>query len=278
MSVRLQELISRSSEDETIEDKIYDVLVSATRANLVATNLLAIRVGKEGVPGDSLKINLADKDAMLVHEIAEGAEVPLDYGTISDFTITPKKYGLRPLITKEMMEDGKWDLIQYNLQEAGYQMAKKLDSLLLAQIEAGDSAASNTVSGGSAITTANINTGIYNLESGDYKATDFVVSPAIAMDIRNIDTFVEADKAGITNPSKGLIGQIFGMTVWQSTQVTANYAYVIDRNHALVLVEKRPITIEKYDDVTRDLSGVVVTARWGVRYLRSAACCVITTS
>jgi HK97 family phage major capsid protein len=277
MNVRLQELLTRSAEDETIEDKIYDVLVKAVRSKLVATNVLAIRVSKGSFPGDSIKIDLADRNTMLVHEIAEGAEVPIDYGTISDFTITPKKYGLRPLITKEMMEDGKWDLIQYNLEEAGYQMARKLDSLLLAQIEAGDTASSNTVSGSGAITVANINTAIYNLENNDYSATDFIVSPAIAMDIRNIDTFVEADKAGVTNPSKGLIGRILGMTVWQSSQVTADYAYVIDKDHALVLAEKRPITIERYDDVTRDLSGAVVTARWGVRYLRENACCVITT-
>lgn len=275
---RLQEILTRSAEDETIESEIYDVLIQSVKANLVATNLLAIRIGREGIPGDSVTIDLTDKNVQLVHEIGEAAEVPLEIGTISSFTLKPKKYGLRPLITKEMMEDGKFDLMQYNLQEAGYQMARRLDGLLLAQIEAGDSAASNTVSGGTAITVANMNTAIYNLENADYNATDLVISPAVAMDIRNIDTFVEADKAGVTNPSKGLLGKIFGMTVWQSTQVTANYAYVIDRQHALALAEKRPITIERYDDVTRDLSGVVITARWDMRYLRDGACAVITTT
>ena len=276
--VRLQEILTRSAESETIESEIYGVLIQAVVETLVTTNVVGLRIGRESVPGDSIDIDLADKDAMLVHEVGEAAEVPLDIGAISTFNVKPKKYGLRPLITKEMMEDGKFDLMEYNIREAGYQMAKRLDSLLIAQIEAGDTAASHTVSGGAAITVANINTGIYNLEADAYKATDFIVSAAVAMDIRNIDTFVEADKAGVTNPSQGLLGRILGMTVWQTNQATANYAYIVDRKHALVLVEKRPITIERYDDVTRDLSGVVITARWGMRYLRQNACCTITTS
>lgn len=278
MTVRLQELLTRQAETETIESEIYGVLIDAVRAKLVGTNLMALRIGAGSIPGSSIDVDLWDKNVVMVHEVGEAAEVPLEIGTVSTFNLKPLKYGLRPLITKEMQEDGKFDLMQYNLKEAGYQMARKLDSLIMAQIEAGDTAASNTVSGGAAITVANINTAIYNLENNDYAATDIVVSPAVAMDIRNIDTFVEADKAGVTNPSQGLLGKILGMTVWQSTQVTANYAYVIDREHALCMAEKRPITVERYNDVTRDLSGVVITARWKVRYLRDDANCVITTT
>ena len=274
----LQEILSRPVEDETIPEEIYSNLILAVRDNLVLANLVAIKIGRESVPGDSIKIDYTDKDAMLVHEIAEGAEVPLDIGTISTFTLTPKKYGLRPLITKEMVEDSKFALMEYNLNEAGYQMARKLDTLLAAQLAAGDSAASHTVTGGSAITVANINTAIYNLEADGYHATDLVVSAAVAMDLRNIDTFVEADKAGVTNPSQGLIGRILGMTVHQTNQITANYAYVIDRKHALITAEKRPVTIERYNDVTRDLSGVVVTARWDTRYLMKESISEITTS
>jgi len=275
---RLQELLTRTAEPETIESEIYGKLIDAVKAKLIGTNLLALRIGPGSIPGSSIDVDLWDRNVVKVHKVGEAAEVPIEVGTVSTFNLKPEKYGLRPLITKEMQEDGKFDLMEYNLREAGYQMARKLDSLIMAQIEAGDSAAGNTVSGGAAITVANINEAIYNLESNDYTPTDFIVSPAVAMDIRNIDTFVEADKAGITNPSQGLIGKIFGMRVWQTTQATANYAYVIDKNHALCMAEKRPITIERYNDVTRDLSGVVITARWKVRYLRAAANVVITTS
>jgi N4-gp56 family major capsid protein len=278
MTSKLYELLTRSSEPETIESEIYGTLIDAVKEKLIATNFIALRIGKESIPGDSIKIDYVDKDIMVVHEVAEGAEVPFEIGTISTFTLTPKKYGLRPMITKEMQEDGKFDLMEYNLREAGYQLAKFLDSALMAQISAGNTASSHTVSGGAVITPANINTAIYNLEYDGYAATDIICSAEVAMDIRNTDTFVEADKAGVTNPSQGLIGQIFGMKVWQTNQVTAKYAYVIDKAHALCFAEKRPITIERYNDVGKDLSGIVITTRWATRYLMANACCVITTS
>ncbi len=91
--------------------------------------------------------------------------------------------------------------------------------------------------------------------------------------MRQIAEFVHADKAGVTNISESLIGTIFGMKVWVSRNINNSaYAYGIDRDWALMLGEKRPITIEKYDDVTKDLSGLVFTARWKARYLQPGAC------
>jgi hypothetical protein len=270
--------MTTTTEPEMIPSQIYGTVIEAVRDKLIGTQLLALRIGSDGIPGSSIDVVTQDVNSMTVSTLAEGQEVPISLEAVSTFNMAPVKYGLRPLITKEMVEDNKWDIIQRNLTEAGYAMARKLDSLILAQIEAGDSSASHTVTGGAAITLANIVTGIYNLEYDGYMATDLIVSSAVAQDIRQINTFVEADKAGVTNPSKSLIGVIYGMRVWQTNMVTANYAYIIDKDHALVLAEKRPITVEQYNDVTRDLSGVVLTARWKARYLRANACCVITTT
>ena len=278
MAQRLQELMTTTTEPEMIPSQIYGTVIEAVKDKLIGTNLLALRIGSDGIPGSSVDVVTQDVNSMTVSTLAEGQEVPISLEAVSTFNLKPIKYGMRPLITKEMIEDNKWDIIQRNLTEAGYAMARKLDSLIMAQIEAGDSAASNTVTGGAAITLANIVSGIYKLEVNNYQASDLICSAAIAQDIRQINTFVEADKSGVTNPSKSLIGVIYGMRVWQTNMATANYAYIIDKDHAVMLAEKRPITVEKYNDVTRDLSGVVLTARWVARYLRAAACCVITTT
>lgn len=274
----LQELLTRDAESEMIPSKIYNTVIEAVRANLVGTNVLALRLGPGDIPGSSIDVITQDSNSIAVVEVAEGAEIPIDVEAVSTFNLKPVKYGVRPLITKEMMEDNQFAVMERQLREAGYQMARKLDSLIIAQIEAGDSSASNTVTGGAAITVQNIVDGMKALEASDYKPTDFIIHPNVAADIRTLDTFVEADKAGVTNPSQALIGTIFGMRVWVTSQATSNYAYIIDRNQALCLAEKRPITVERYNDATRDLSGVVVTARWKPRYLRAAANCVITTS
>ena len=276
---RLRELLTTDSESELIQTEIYATLIEAVKDNLVGTQLLAFRAGPTSIPGSVLTVTLATKDSMDVHAIGEGAEIPIDDEAYSSFNLTPVKYGLRPMITKEMQEDAKFALMELQLKRAGYEMAKKLDSLIMTTINAGSAAASHDVTTvGAAITIGQITSAMYNLEFDGYHPTDFILSAEVASDIRNIDTFVEADKAGIANPGVGLIGTIFGMKVWVTNQVTAKSAYIIDRNHAVCLAEKRPITVVNYNDVTHDMSGIAVTARWHSRYLRENACSEILTS
>lgn len=271
----LSEILTRDTESEIIPSEIYGRVIEAARKKLIGTQLLALRAGPESIPGKTLTVVTQTVDSISVHRVAEGAEVPIDVENYSSFDVTPVKYGVRPVVTKEMQEDGQFDVIQRNLEYAGYKMAEKLDELILEQIESGSDATGGggAVSGGSAITISNIAEAMYNIENNGYMPTDFIVGPATAQDIRQIAEFVHADKSGVTNVSQRLIGTIFGMKVWVSRNINnALYAYVIDRDWALMLGEKRPITIEKYDDVTRDLSGIVFTARWKARYLQQGAC------
>jgi len=277
---RLSEIMTRDTETELIPETLYSTLIAAVRKKLIGTQLLALRMGPETIKGSSIDVVTTNRDSSAVHTVSEGAEVPIDLAEFSTFNMKPVKYGVRPVVTKEMLEDGQWDMIQTNIEEAGARMAEKLDSLILDELATGaalttdDNGASRSAkstTGGTAVTISDITTAMASLENDNYKATDFIVSVEQANDIRNIDTFVEADKSGVSDPTKSLIGTIFGMNVWVTNVITASYAYVIDRNHALCLAEKRPITIERYNDATRDISGVVLTARWKARYLRPDA-------
>jgi HK97 family phage major capsid protein len=276
---RLIELLTTDAESELIPSALYNELITSVRENLVGTQVLARRVGPEGIPGSTLTVALNTRNAMLCEEIAEGAEFPKSRAKAESFDITPKKYGLDIQITREMIEDSRFNDVIWQVEEAGWQMARKLDTLIWAQVEAGDTAASHTITGAAAITVANISTGISYLRADGYNADYLIVSAAVEDDLHNIDTFHEADKVGNRETfERGLVGRIMGMTVIVSTQVTANYAYVVDSRHALMLVEKRPISIENYKQENNDLVGIAVSARWGVRYLRAEANCVITTT
>jgi len=273
----IHELLTRSSEPEIIEDEIYNRVIDAVKTNMIGTQLLALRLGPNDIPGDQISIPLQTKNSMLVHEVAEGTEIPIDVEGYTEFNLKPVKFGIRPMITREMMEDSKFAVMQRNIDEAGYQMGRKLDSLILAQIKTGADAntVAHAVTGATAITVQNITDAMEFLELDDHTPTDLILSAGAANDIRNIDTFVEADKAGITNPSQSLIGTIYGMKVWVSNAVTANYAFIIDRRHALCLAEKRPITIKRYSEEWKDMVGFAITARWKERYLRAEACAYI---
>lgn len=261
-----------------IPAKIYDSLQNAVRKNLIFRQLAGLIVGPSGIPGPTLNINLQDPESMSVFEVAEGAEISTDKETYTNRSCTPKKYGIRVGITKEMVEDSQFDLMQYNAATAGYELADNEDSLAVTQLTAADTAAGHTVTGGAAITIANITAAMQFLETDNYKPTDLIVGVEVANDLRNIDTFVEADKAGVANPTMSLIGTIYGMKVWVSNNVTAKHAYVIDRAKALALVEKRPVTLANYDKIETDTSYVVATQRVGWAYLYAHSVSKITTT
>lgn len=265
---KLQELFTTGSAPEQILTDIYRTVVEATKTELVGTNFLAMRFGPQDIPGSSLDVVHQTKNSLSVGQIGEGAEIPIATEDTFKFSVRPRKYGVRPLVTREMTEDSLFAVMERNLREAGYQMAKQLDKLLMTALRQGSG---NTITGGANITIANITQAINNLEKNDFRYTDFPIGADVAWDLRNIDTFVEANKAGITNPSQSLIGTIFGGKVWQTNQffstvdaASANNtdAAALDRNWALAFAEKRPIMVERYDDVTRQLLGIAITSRW----------------
>jgi HK97 family phage major capsid protein len=233
--------------------------------------------------GDSWSINLIKPNSMDVRKIGEGAEIVMDaleYDT--NVTITPVKYGVAVRITREMMEDSQFDLLQTHIKYAGKRMAEKETELIIDEL----ASTTNTTGGNAAITVADIAAGMNYLEQNDYTPTDFLVGDNVLMDLRNIDTFVEADKAGNNDMHKtGFLGTIFGMNVHRFSRNATSapstyclYGYVIDRANAYVVAYKRDITIENFDLPTFDMQGAAITMRLDVEYLRDYATCEITTS
>lgn len=285
MPKNIKELLTTAAGTEgslLIEKKIYDTLIEAVLKKLIGRAQAAFVIPAAQIPGSSTDVNLVTPDTMRVYRVAEGAAVPLDVVSYTSFNMKPVKYAVRIAVTKEMMEDGKWNLMEHNIKIAGIEIAENEDLLIIQ--DALDNA-TNTQSGGAAITISDITRAMQYLEDKDFTPTTIFVGAEVANDLRNIDTFVEANKLGTREMFEtGFIGRIFGMDVVRfSTNVApsttyAKYAYVIDKEHAFIIAEKRPVTIENYDDHIHDLSGAVVTQRIKVRQLRADAICKITTT
>lgn len=261
----------------TIPKSLYGTLIASVRKKLVWRPLAAFAIPPAQIPGSSTDIDLVKEgeQSLEVYDVAEGQEIPTSVVEYETFNLKPVKYAVRMPITQEMLEDGKWNLLTHNVEVAGYKMAKKIDSLIISTI---DDNAGNTVSGGATISVPNITRAMRHLEDADYVPTDIVCGTNIVDDIRNIDIFVEADKSGVTNPSQSLIGRIYGMNVWVSNNQTTTTAYVVDRGHAFCVAEKRPVTINQWDDLVRDGKQAIATMRFVTRYVRASATAKITTS
>lgn len=277
----LTELLSTGTGTEgtlLIPRKIYPTLIEESDKALIPRELAAMYFGPADVPGSSLEINRVVEDSLDVRRVSEGAEVPLDQLEYNNLNVRPAKYGVAIRITREMLEDANFNLLQHNVGYAGRRFAENENSLTITALND----AANTVSGGTAVTIANITRAMQYLDDADKTPTDFIVGMEVLNDLRNIDTFVEYEKVGNTEMlQRGFLGNIYGMNVLKvstNAGATATSAYVLDRKFAYVIAEKRPLTVENFDLPTFDMSGAVITQRIAVAALRTNAIARITSS
>ena len=280
----VQELLSTNTGTEgslLIPKKIHDTLIAEADKALIPRQLAALYFGPAQIPGSSIDVDTETPDKMDVRLIAEGAEIILDQGEYASTNMKPIKYGVAIRITKEMQEDSKWPLLQRNIMIAGKRFAENETNLILTALQA----CTNSISGGAAITIANVTRGMQYLDDADYNPTDILVGNEVMNDLRNIDTFVEANKAGNTEMlTKGFLGNLYGMQVIKFSTNAApsstysKYAYVLDRANSYMIAEKRPITVENFNLPSFDMSGACVTQRIVVALLRDTAACRISTS
>jgi len=261
--------------------KIYDTLIAEVQKKLIPRTEAAFVIGPSGIPGSSVDIDLQTPNTSSVNVIAEGASINVDQTGYTTINVKPVKYGVGIRITREMLEDAKWNLLEQNIMIAGRRIAENENKLVLQQLDT----AANTVSGGASITIANITTAMQNLEDNDFEPTTLVVGNEVLNDLRNIDTFVEADKSGSTEMlSTGFVGRLYGMNVVRfSTNAApsttyAKYAYVLDKSQAYCIVEKRPMMVERFDLPNNDMTAAVITHRIAVKTLRTTAISNITTA
>ena len=264
-----------------IVKKIYDTLISEVEKRLIPRSEAAVVIGPSGIPGSSLDIDREDPNTLDVREIAEGADITIDQQTYDSVNIKPKKYGVGVRITREMLEDAKWNLLQRNIATAGKRFAENETNLVILQLDS----AATTNAGGAAFTISDITKMMLDLEDKDYTPTTMLVGNEVLHDLRNIDTFVEADKLGSRQMLEtGFVGRIYGLDVMRFSTNAApsttysKYAYVFDKSQAYYIVEKRPISIENFDLPNNDMSAAVITQRIAVQIIRTQAVSKTTTT
>lgn len=259
---------------------IMPKLIEEVEKALIPREMAAMVWGPGQIKGSSFTVNLETPDTLDVREIGEGAEVPLDNIDFETVTYTPKKYGVAVRITREMIEDSQFELLQRNIGIAGKRFAENETNLVLGQLDT----ANSTVAGGAAITLANVAEAIFNVEDQDYMPTDYLIGNEVHQDLMNIDTFVDANKAGNTDlMQRGFVGTIFGLNVARySTNAGANAvatsSYVFDRSQAYGIAISRDVSMENVVLPTFDMEGAVLTQRLDVKALRTKSISKITTS
>jgi len=268
-----------SWETELVKQQLYDIIKEAMYAKTVGRQLVDVIPLKAGHEMDFV---LADKDSMKMRFVTEGATFMTDVEAYTKRTITPIKYGNLVVISQEIREDANWPVMKRNLKIAGVQAALKEDYLVFTAFNDstyGISSDSNQYanSSGTELSIYDIATGMKAIEDDDYEPNTIVLHPTQVAELRQIETFVEADKVGSDiTMQRGFVGKIFGMDVIRTTkayidQTTSQYAWILDTTALGVLVVKRPLTMRAFEMPERDAVATAISFREEAGVLRPKA-------
>ena len=216
--------------------------------------------------------------------VAEGEEIPIETETLSVATLTANKYAVRPLITREMVADAKFDVIAGEVRKAGYKIENALNRVALnAFMTAGaaDGGTYQTDCGGAGATPLLFTAKAVGTVMGrGFSPTDIIMCPVFYGAVMGAFTSLNTATADVVT-AKGLLApQIMGMRthllgiidtvatyVWGFSANTEHGALIIDRNAFGAIGMREDINVEQYSDPVRDLVGMKVAARFDAQQL-----------
>jgi len=247
----------------------------AARANLVAMNLVRVNRDLIGSPARSLIVG--SRGTITAGAVTEGSSIPKVNPTYTPYTITPSKIGVGVEITYEAIQSFHFDLINDWLAEAGYAMAKKLDSDIIAEImkpAAGKGTVTATTSG--VLAYDDVVAAVTKVRGNNFNPDTLLIHPDQANDLLKDTKFINASAYGGREPLlNGEIGQFAGVKVFVTTQQTAGSAVVFDSKRACIVAIKRDLTVRRREEPETDSITLYVTQMYGAKVVNEGAVCLI---
>ncbi len=179
--------------------------------------------------------------------------------------------------TREFLEDATWNVMDNMVQKVGRALGLNETQAIIALYGAvadGDLAGGAPINGGNEALDW---TGLLKLHDAvrgeNWRPTVLAVSETQLHQLLNDDKFIHAQylPSSDTDIEQGSIGNVLGMQVQASTLVPNGIAYAIDTRVASVMLLRRDVTVEDWEDIKTGKYGVRATTRFGAGVLRSSA-------
>ena len=313
---QLRKLIQISSADNTTGNMVIPQVLNAATIKYINQSLTLRNMpgfftdsDMANGPGDTKTYDIDVSDTMDADIVSPGAQIPESEEPYStQITLQVKKIGLRPMITQEMIEDGRYDEMGRQQSRAVYKIARLIDRACgrgMTQLSgAFPSSGANSLRlieraptvGGSGYTLPDdlINQ-MLAIELQGGHPTDFVAHPNFYAGIRAASWFApninvtqeQLGAAGQTNQAGGggLVGTAYGLRFWQSPNLAYSGTHVAGSGVVIVYdanqmpftyLEKRPLTIKPIVDAERDIVGLQFLTRFNTMNLVPSAVCWVT--
>ena len=229
-----------------------DEIVAAYKNSLVMANLVN-KMPMKGKKGDTIHIPKPTRGSASAK--AASTQVTLQAATESEVVVTiDKHYEYSRLIEDITEVQAQASLRKFYTDDAGYALAKQVDTDLFAEAQAsfdlyevdgsGNLAAYTANGAANAFTDAALRDGIQLLDDGDVPMDNrvLVIPPSAVNTIRGIDRYMSSDFGG-AGVIKGQIGKLYDIPVVVSTNCPAlesgvNKLGVLMHKDAIVFAEQ----------------------------------------
>ena len=287
--------VTPTNVDAFVPEIWSDEIAAAYKSNLVIANLVK-KMNHVGKKGDTLHIPKPVRGSATAK--AENSQVNLIVGADTDFSVSiDKHYEYSRLIEDITDVQALPSLRSFYTEDAGYALARQIDSDLgaLGSSLSGryymDSStnltayAADTVVAADVFTDVGFRTAIQLLDDADVPMDNrfMVVPPSVKKDILGIDRFNSSDFVNGRPVENGLIGEIYGVKIYVSTnlpevesaaQNSANGRVVggiLGHRDAFILAEQMGVRVQT--QYKQEFLGDLMTADtiYGVAELRDGA-------
>jgi hypothetical protein len=254
-----------------IPTKIYQVLLDAYRDEDISADIVGWN--EKSFAGGTLNVVWGVVDKMKAVWYKEPGGPPIVTEEVNRTSLTPKPFGMDCAITKSMIEDSEFGIMEYHIRHAGKQMGAFLTAHVLSQMFSGYDSGNNAVAGGTdVITVAQVVSAINKVNAQGGKADTIVLCSDQQADVMaDTTTYNLALQWKERQTEKFQIDGTFGLRWYPrriatdnglySTSDTDYYALVFERARGAALAWKRPLTIENYTAPREGIAGAVVSAR-----------------
>jgi hypothetical protein len=252
--------------------RMHDQLVEAAYPELVGRQIITVRPTTEVMERFPL-----DAEAV-AYEYAEGAIARLSGKKKSTVDISTNILAeASDAWTREFVEDASWNVMDNAVENIGRALGEKETTKILAlyaAIAAGDLAGDGEIAGGGLVLSWAGLLALHNAVRGEnWRPTVLAVNEMQLHQLLNDDKFIHASylPSAQTDLEQGIVTSVLGMKVQASTLVPNGTAYAIDTRVAAVMLLRRDVTAEDWEDVKTGEYGVRGTTRFGLGVLRANA-------
>jgi len=274
------------SDSTLVQEEVYKTIVEGAEPFKVVRDVFPI-IHTKGYTVRFVK----GESGTYAQKIAEGAVIDIDNQSYSKQDITIEKWGTRPLITNELIEDSLFDVVELELKKAGARMENALNREVMYKLLDGSNAIStNTVTLTGDVSVADIATAIGKIKKQNFMPDTLFTHPTAEAKLLSDSNLAYVAYAGTNKPlTEGKVPKLLGLVpytvtatdkddspVWDDTTADSDVtAMVFSKNDLAAICMRRDLTVERYDDPIHDLVGISVTMRFGTDVLNEKAGCII---